>query len=123
MMLLLAGLVVAPAAEVQRVQAHLLGAELQLSARGELKPHPSRAITLERLRAYRTAGRFPKNRDFPSQRVPYFRDADGTLCAVAWLLWESGEHRLVEHVVATRNNATVHQLADEPGLTGWLEAA
>ena len=111
--------------EARRVQAHLFGAEVQVRARSvdglSSAQRENRAINIDRLGAYRTAGRFPKNRDFPTRRVPYFRDADGTLCAMAWLLWESGEHALVEHVVATRNNATVFELADEPGLAAWLD--
>ncbi len=125
-LLLSLALASAPAAEVARIQQHLDGALTHAGARDlstlSEAQRERRQLHLERLVTYRDEGRFPRNRDFPHQRVPYFRDADGTLCAMAYLLWESGEEALVESVVHTRNNATVHQLADEPGLAAWLEA-
>ena len=60
-------------------------------------------------------GIFPRNPDF-RKPTPYFVDADGTRCAVAHLIEASGELELVQAVATRRNNATVHALADEPGL-------
>ncbi len=110
--------------EVLRVQEHLRGAQAVLAQR-ELAGLTSqqrtlRALNEARLAAYLEAGEFPKN-DLTQGAVPIFRDREGTLCAVGALLWESGEHDLVEHIVATRNTATVMELADEPGLARWLE--
>jgi hypothetical protein len=114
------------ASEPERVQRHLDGALEMLSSRDLLSLSPAqrdaRERNVERLKAYRNAGMFPKNRDFPGRFVPYFRDADGTLCAMAHLIAESGGTEIVDHVARTRNNATVHELADEPGLAEWLDA-
>lgn len=112
--------------ERHRVQQHLIGAEalLALGAPPGLSAsqRERRSAHLERLRAYRAAGVFPKNRNHPGRFVPYFVDADGVHCAVAHLIAESGEAALVERIAASRNNATVHELADEPGLSEWLTA-
>jgi hypothetical protein len=69
----------------------------------------------------RERGRFPKNRDFPGQRVPYFIDADGTRCAMAHLIECAGDSGLVARVARTRNNARVRELADDPELVAWLD--
>lgn len=121
---LLAG-TTAHASEVERVRGHLDGA-LELLAAADVThlgdaQRAARARNVERLRAYRDRGVFPQNRDFPHRAVPYFRDAEGVLCAMAHLIHESGEPSLVDRVARTRNNATVHELADEPGLAEWLE--
>lgn len=114
-----------PDSEVLRIQEHLRGASALLAARDvsgltneQLR---LRSLNAQRLIRYTAAARFPKNHVKPG-RVPVFRDEEGTLCAVGALLWASGEHTIVEHIVATRNTATVNQLADEPGLAQWLDA-
>ncbi len=112
-------------AEVARVRAHLIGAEALLDARdvSALTPaqRAARARARERLRAYREAGVFPHNHDFPTHRVPYFIDAHGTRCAMAHLVESSGGGAYVQSVAGTRNNATVHELAGDPELVAWLE--
>ena len=118
-------LTASPNDEVSRVREHLHGASALLALRdvsgltGEQQRQ--RRENAERLLAYTAAARFPKNRRVPG-RVPVFRDEDGTLCAVGALLWASGERALVDHIVATRNTATVAELTDEPGLAAWLDA-
>ena len=81
-----------------------------------------RSLLLRELERYRRAGRFPVNRDFDSA-TPYFIDARGTRCAMAHLLELGGESELVRKIAAERNNARVRELADEPRLIAWLEAA
>lgn len=114
-----------PDAEVARIQEHLRGASALLERRDvsglTQEQICNRELNAQRLLDYTAAERFPKNRHVPG-RIPVFRDEDGTLCAVGALLWASGEHAIVEHIVATRNTATVWQLADEPGLAQWLDA-
>ncbi|MBX3192004.1 MAG: hypothetical protein KF819_33750 [Labilithrix sp.] len=78
---------------------------------------------LDELRAYRRRGVFPKNRDFRDRMMPYFVDDDGTRCAVAHLLEVGGATALVARIASERNNAFVRELADEPELLAWLEAA
>lgn len=113
--------------EVARVAAHIEGAE-QLARstppRGlDRLRRIVRALLLEELAAYRREGVFPKNRDFPDRATPYFVDADGTRCAMAHLLELGGASALVTKIASERNNAFVRELADEPELLAWLDAA
>ena len=111
--------------ELSRVRRHLRGAEAVLAKRDLSRLSPdqraNRQVVVELLRQYRRAGEFPRNEDFPDRRVPYFRDRHGNLCAMAFLLEQTGFGSIVEHVARTRNNGYVPELADEPGLAGWLD--
>jgi hypothetical protein len=103
----------------------------------ELRDHPlfglssaqraARDRNLQTLREYSERGRFPHNHDFPAKMVPYFVDAHGTLCAVAYLVARSGREDLVRAVVARSNNARVFELAEDPvlgpGIKAWLDTA
>jgi hypothetical protein len=73
------------------------------------------------LRRYARRGEFPRNRSTPGFGH-VFRDDEGNLCAVANLIWQDGETRLVEDTVQGRND--VH-LADvrEGGLHEWMLAS
>lgn len=112
--------------EVTRIQAHIARAEGVAAARdlGGLTQLQQvvRALLLEELAVYRERGVFPKNPDFETYE-PYFIDAEGTRCAMAHLMEFGGAGELVARIAATRNNARVHELADEPELLAWLEAS
>ena len=111
--------------EVQRVRAHIVAAEQWAGSRdlSELTPsaRAARVALLRELSHYRERGRFPRNRDFPGQRVPYFVDAEGTRCAMAHLIEFTGDSALVRRVATTRNNARVRELAGDPELIAWLD--
>jgi hypothetical protein len=111
--------------EVARLRAHFAQVEQEMLARdvSVLTPvqRSRRAELVDLLREYREEGRFPKNEHFPGQRIPYFRDAHGTLCAMAYLIASTGSVDLVDNVARTRNNAYLPELVDEPGLTEWLD--
>lgn len=113
--------------EVARVARHIEGAEQVAKAappRGlDRLRLVVRALLLEELEEYRRRGAFPKNRDFRDRPRPYFIDADGTRCAMAHLLEVGGASALVARIAAERNNAFVRELADEPELLAWLDAA
>jgi hypothetical protein len=112
--------------EIQRVADHIQRAEAMASQRDTSQLSQTqrlvRALLLQALADYRAGGRFPKNRDF-AMRTPYFIDADGTRCAMAHLMELGGERDLVAKIASERNNAYVRELADEPALLAWLEAA
>lgn len=116
-----------PAAETARIRAHLEEVERELLARDvshlSEAQRTARAQHIRVLREYREAGVFPHNHDFPGERVPYFVDEHGTLCAMAYLISRSGRHDLVERVATSRNNARVRELANDPDLIAWLDAA
>lgn len=116
-----------PAGEVARIQAHLQTVERELLARDvshlSAGQRAARAHHIRVLREYRERGVFPHNHDFPGERVPYFVDEHGTLCAMAYLISRSGRDDLVERVAAARNNARIPELAGDPELVAWLREA
>lgn len=115
----------APIAEVMRLRAHFRTVLLELESADVSGLAPAqrreRARHVEALRSYAEAGVFPHNHDVPGERVPYFVDEHGTLCAMAFLIARSGGEELVEAVAATRNNATIRELVDMPELIVWLD--
>lgn len=112
--------------EVDRVTTHIARAEALAATRDLSKlTHVQRVIRqllLRVLAEYRAAGRFPINRERPDM-TPSFVDATGTRCAMAHLLEHGGESELVAKIARERNFAYVKELADEPRLLAWLEAA
>jgi hypothetical protein len=113
------------APEARRVQAHLEQVESELQARDVARlsgeQRAARAGHIAALRSYREAGIFPHNHDRPNQRLPYFRDAHGTLCAMAYLIERSGAAELVDRVAHTNNNVYVKELASDPEVVAWLD--
>lgn len=114
------------AAEEQRLRAHFDSVDRELRATPTVTlsaaQRSARAQLVEWLREYRDAGDFPVNEDFPERPTPYFRDRHGNLCAMAYLLARSGRGEVVDAVAESRNNARVHDLADMPALTAWLDS-
>jgi len=82
-----------------------------------------RAALLVELGRYASTGRFPKNRDFPAQLVPYFVDAVGTRCAVAHLVEATGDTELVSEITTHQNPARIRELEGDPALQAWLDRA
>jgi hypothetical protein len=117
----------AAAEEVTRIRAHLEAVEAELLAadvsRLTAAQRAARARHIARLREYRLAGVFPHNHTVADRRVPVFVDEHGTHCAVGYLLARDGRGDVVGRVRTTRNNATVHELADDPDLVAWLAEA
>jgi hypothetical protein len=111
--------------EVVRIQAHFDSVLNELSSSST--PNDGRAsarrVALVRtLRAYRDAGVFPHNYDFPGRTMPYFVDrGTGTLCAVAHLLASTGRRDIVDRVARTNNNVWVADLAGDTAFTRWLD--
>src|SRR5690606_21976884 len=70
------------------------------------------------LRRYRAQGTFPVNTYAYGEKMPIFRDAAGTLCAMGYLVHESGRSDLVDGIVEGMNFAYIHEMA--PSLEGWL---
>lgn len=96
----------------------------------ELEAKPTIALTdaqrarrhalLADLATYRRASRFPRNADFHGRRAPYFIDAQGTRCAVAHLMEQSGAVSLMERIARDQNNAYVRELARDREIGAWL---
>jgi hypothetical protein len=71
-----------------------------------------RAEGLKALKEYYEAGKFPQNYDYPGARVPYFIDSNGTPCAVAHIMIESGHGSLANSIVETNNHIYLDQVED-----------
>ena len=116
----------ARSAEVTRLQRHFDSVDIELRSRDVSSltsaQQARRARLTQWLREYRNAASFPKNDRF-STPTPFFRDAGGTLCAMAYLIGRSGRRDIVDKVAATRNNAYIRELADDPALISWLDSA
>jgi hypothetical protein len=111
--------------EVTRLRAHFDSVDGELRARNLREmadaQRGSRATLIAWLREYRDAGRFPLNDRFATA-TPIFRDAQGTLCAMGYLIHRSGREDLVDRVAATRNTAYLPKLAEDPDLAAWLDS-
>lgn len=113
-------------AEIARLRHHFDSVDVELRSRdvsGLTRAQQAKRAQLTGwLREYRDAATFPRNDRF---RVPppFFRDANGALCAMAYLIDRSGRRDIVDKVAATRNNAYIRELADDPALISWLDGA
>ena len=111
--------------EVMRLQRHFDSVDLELRSRDashySASQRANRAQLVRWLRDYRNAASFPKNHAFP-EPTPFFRDRDGVLCAMAYLIARSGRTDIVDKVAATRNNAYIRELIDDPALVAWLDS-
>jgi hypothetical protein len=113
-----------PAGDVERLREHFRTVEAELMKRDvshlTAPQRAARTHHIRALRAYGEAGLFPHNHNQVS-RAPFFRDEHGTLCAMGYLMAESGATELVERIARTRNNAYIRELAHDPDLVAWLE--
>jgi hypothetical protein len=111
-------------ADAMRVQQHLRRVENELRARDvsglSAEQRAARARNIGNLHAYLTAGIFPHNHDRPRERLPFFRDEHGTLCAVGYLMQQSGRADLVGRIARTDNNVHVRELASDAEVGEWL---
>ena len=115
----------ARAVEVHRIRAHFDSVLAELPAHDVTALTPSQRASRDRLlrtlRAYRDAGAFPHNYDFPDRPTPYFVDRKtGVRCAVAHLIASTGRRDIVDRVAAMDNNVWVPQLAGDTAFTQWL---
>ncbi len=81
----------------------------------------ARQVSLEKLREYRDEGRFPLNLDFPGRRMPYFIDAAGTRCAMAYVLEAAGGGALLQRLASEANHAYVAEIPDDAELLAWID--
>jgi hypothetical protein len=112
--------------EGSRLRAHFDSVLSELRARDvsnlDRAQRTARAALVRALARYRDAGVYPHNHDFPGERVPYFRDEHGTLCAMAYLVASTGRDDIVDAIATRRNNAYIHELAADPRLSVWLDS-
>lgn len=85
----------------------------------------NRVKMLDLLNEYWTAGVFPKNYDYPNQRIPCFIDKDGNICAVGYLIEQTAGRQIAEEInskfkyeyLLAMNDKTVDSWVQLSGLT------
>jgi len=77
-----------------------------------------RAVQIERLRSYASAGVFPVNDDQPGL-LNIFMDEQGRRCGMAELIWQSGESALVWQTAQAHNDVRLGDVTDGP-LVEWI---
>ncbi len=114
------------AAERARLRAHFFSVEQELRAQDlaglTVSQRAARAQLLDNLHRYALRGIFPRNTDFPGRTMPTFIDYWGKRCGVAYLMEQTGNEDMVLRIAATRNNAYVPELKDDPEVRQWLTA-
>jgi hypothetical protein len=109
--------------EQKRIQIHLAYVENLLMQADvsrlspELRKNRSEAIAL--LHAYWKKGEFPSNYDYLGERKPCFRDKNDRICAVGYLVQQTGNELLVEAIEATQNYATIYEMTNAD-LSKWV---
>lgn len=115
-----------PETQAERVRHHLERIESALRSKptSSLPTHQRvrRLENLDRLHEYWVKGRFPRNTEFPGQRLPHIRDRYGTSCAVAYLIEQSGSSALVDELSKTNNLIRIDEVEEGP-LLDWLAEA
>lgn len=110
--------------ERRRVAAHVAAGERAARTAMRTPRDPLRALLrmllLDGLEAYHRAGVFPKNRVFPDARVPVFVDEEGTRCAIAHLMEQSGAAALLGRVCEAHRYSFVPEMVDLPEVVAWL---
>lgn len=106
----------------RQIRAHLAQVEQFLRNRdvSHLSPElrEAREQNLDRLRAYRQRGEFPRNTHTNEER-PVFIDRDGTHCAVGYLMKESGWAAEARHVADRENLAYLPDM-QSPEVEAWV---
>lgn len=112
-----------------RLQTHLKYVEKLLRSKDisslTKEQKENRLKMLDLLNEYWTAGVFPKNYDYPNQRIPSFIDKDGNICAVGYLIEQTAGRQVAEEInskfkydyLLAMNDQTVDNWVQLSGLT------
>ncbi len=88
--------------EYIRLQTHLKYVEKILRSKDASnltkEQKENRLKMLDLLNDYLAAGVFPKNYDYPDQRIPCFIDKDGNICAVGYLIEQTASRQIAEEI-------------------------
>jgi hypothetical protein len=110
--------------EVLRIQTHLAYVERFLEAKTrtalDSRQQLNRKAVLSLLHEYWTAGIFPSNYDFPSERMPCFIDRKGNICAVGYLIEKTVGRNLAEQINARHKYEFILQM-NEPLVDEWAK--
>jgi hypothetical protein len=115
--------------ENTRLQTHLKYVEQFLRDKDisslSVEQTENRKKMLDLLNEYWTKGVFPKNYDYPDQRIPCFIDKDGNICAVGYLIEQTAGRQVAEEInskfkyeyLLAMNDLTIDNWVQASGLT------
>jgi len=115
--------------ENTRLQTHLKYVEKLLRNKDisylTVEQKENRIIILDLLNEYWKAGVFPKNYDYPDQRIPCFIDKYGNICAVGYLIEKTVGRQVAEEInskfkykyLLAMNSQTIDSWVQASGLT------
>lgn len=115
--------------ESSRLQTHLKYVENLLRSKDisslTKEQRVNRLKMLDLLNEYWMAGAFPKNYDYPDQRIPCFIDKDGNICAVGYLIEQTAGRQVAEKInskfkyeyLLAMNDQKIDSWIQESGLT------
>src|SRR3989442_11052213 len=83
------------------------------------KLRENRARMIHQLNQYWKKEEFPKNTTHKI-KIPQIKDKDGTLCAVAYMIKQSGNGKLVSQLASQNNLVYIEDVHDGP-LLDWLK--
>ena len=99
-----------------RIKTHLAYAEWVLRQKDvsnlSMPQQYQRNYLLDLLHKYWTAGIFPRNYDYPDQRVPCFIDKEGRICAVGYLVEQTAGRDAAEEIHTKHKYETIYQMND-----------
>jgi hypothetical protein len=105
--------------EIKNIKLHLKITEARLKAADishlNAEQAEKRLTALKHLNDYIRAEKFPRNFSKESIRSPYFKDAKGALCAMAYLVAMSGRNDIVKKIYDENNEVYITE-----NLTGDL---
>lgn len=109
--------------EQARIRIHLAYVEKVLRKKDTRHLSPAlqekRAQATSLLHTYWQNGEFPSNYDYPNERKPCFRDKHDQICAVGYLVQQTGNEALVREIESTENYATIYEMTN-PKLIEWV---
>lgn len=106
-----------------RLQTHLAYVEQLLRQKqpADLSPEQlqQREYLLNLLAQYHQEGTFPRNYDYPDQRMPCFIDRDGRICAVGYLIEQTAGRDVAEAINDKYQYAYLNDMHD-PSIDSWI---
>ena len=101
--------------EKKRIKLHLMRTEYWMihnTRHGSHLQNQNRTQILKILKRYWKNERFPINTTH-AKKIPQIKDQKGTMCALAYILHNSGERSLVEDLARNNNYALVNDIPDD----------
>lgn len=112
--------------ENTRLQTHLKYVEKLLRKKDisslTVEQKENRKKMLDLLNEYWTAGVFPKNYEYPDQRIPCFIDKDGTICAVGYLIEQTAGRQVAEEINSKFKYEYLLAMND-PKIDSWVQTS